>query len=40
MSSQPGKNTSETDSVSASPNRLADTFTSLMPQGGIEIREG
>jgi pimeloyl-ACP methyl ester carboxylesterase len=40
MSSQPGKDTSETDSVSAPPNRLADTFSSLMPHGRIEIREG
>src|SRR2546430_14816719 len=39
MSSQPGKDTSETASVSASPNRLADTFSSLMPPGRIEIRE-
>jgi pimeloyl-ACP methyl ester carboxylesterase len=40
MSSQVGKDTSGTGSVAVAQNRLADTFSSLMPQGPIEIREG
>ena len=40
MSSQVGNDTSGAGSVSVAPNRLADTFSSLMPDGPIEIREG
>ena len=40
MSSQSGNDTSGANSVSVAPTRLADTFSSLMPDGPIEVREG
>ena len=40
MNSKLEKDTSETGTVSVAPERLADTFSSLMPDGPIEIREG
>ena len=40
MRSQLEKDTSEAGAVSVAPERLADTFSILMPDGPIEIREG
>src|SRR4029079_19507678 len=40
MSSQLGKDQPDTGSLPVAPNRLADTFTNLMPNGRMEIREG
>ena len=40
MRSQLEKDTSESGAVSVAPERLADTFSILMPDGPIEIREG
>ena len=40
MGSQQGNDTSAASSVSVAPNPLSDTFTSLMADGPIEVREG